>query len=75
MWRSGEGKTTQIGYVNRNRQKCLGHRGVPGTDHYQTAYRMQCEVEHCGHEYGANGSDVFQRKCPRCQGGMPGIEF
>jgi hypothetical protein len=22
--------------------------------------------------YGSNGSDNFQRKCPRCQGGAPG---
>lgn len=26
----------------------------------------------CGHFYGSNGSDFFQRKCPRCQGGKPG---
>ena len=29
---------------------------------------------HCAHEYGSNGSDNFQRKCPKCQGGRPGLE-
>jgi len=33
--RSGEGPTTQIGYVNGNRQKCHGTLGVLGTDHNQ----------------------------------------
>lgn len=72
---SGDGKTTQIGYVNLNNQRCHGHRGFPGNDHLPKAYRMECLNEGCGHTYGANGSDVFQRKCPRCQGGAPGIEF
>ena len=27
----------------------------------------------CGHTYRSNGSDNFQRKCPRCQGGAPGL--
>jgi hypothetical protein len=75
MWSSGGGASTQIGYVNRNGQECLGHRGTPGTDHGQRAYRMVCRQAGCGHEYGANGSDVFQRKCPRCQGGREGIPF
>lgn len=72
-FRDGSGRTTKIGYVNRNQQECGGHRGVVGTDHNQVAYWMECL--HCGHVYGANGSDVFQRKCPECQGGEAGIEF
>jgi hypothetical protein len=71
----GNTKTTQVGYINRNRQKCTGHRGVAGTDHGQQAYRMECLETNCGHVYGANGTDVFQRKCPRCGGGKPGITF
>lgn len=72
---SGDGSTTQIGQVNRNNQRCGGHRGRAGNDHLQKAYRMECLQPSCGHVYGANGSDVFQRKCPKCQGGEPGIEF
>lgn len=74
-FRSGDGSTTRIGYVNANNQLCKGHRGVPGNDHSQWAYRMDCLNEGCGAIYGANGSDVFQRRCPRCQGGKPGISF
>ena len=72
---SGRGATTRIGYVNRNGQECHGTRGVPGTDHCQSSYQMFCKAEDCGHVYGANGSDVHLRKCPRCQGGRPGIKF
>ena len=71
----GETTTTQIGYVNRHNQRCGGHRGLAGNDHLQRAYRMECLQPTCGNIYGANGSDVFQRKCPNCQGGQPGIEF
>lgn len=72
---NGSTETTTIGYVNRNNQRCCGHRKVAGTDHGQHAYRMECLVSGCGHIYGANGTDVFQRKCPRHQGGKPGIKF
>jgi hypothetical protein len=27
----------------------------------------------CGHVYGANGSDIWLRKCPYCQGGAEGL--
>jgi hypothetical protein len=72
---SGNTKTTQIGYVNRNSQRCLGHRGVAGNDHGQRSYQMECQNESCRHVYGANGTDVFQRKCPRCQSGKLGIDY
>ena len=73
IFRSGNGSTTQIGYVNKNKQKCCGQRGVAGTDHGQYVYHMECLV--CGHVYGANGSDIFERRCPNCQSGAPGIYF
>lgn len=72
---SGSTETTQVGYVNRNNQRCAGHRGADGNDHGQFSYRMECLEVGCSHVYGANGTDVFQRKCPRCQGGLPGINF
>lgn len=75
MWRNGSTETTQIGYVNRNRQRVLGTRDVHGNDHGQFSYKLVCQQDGCGHEYGANGSDIFQRKCPHCQGGQPGIPW
>ena len=71
----GGTESTRIGHVNRNQQQCLGHRGSSGNDHGQRAYRLRCLMPGCGQEYGANGTDVFQRRCPRCQGGRPGIAF
>lgn len=74
-YQSGSRPTTQKGYINRNQQCCEGHRGTQGNDHGQRSYKMRCLVKNCGHKYGANGSDVFQRKCPRCQGGREGIPY
>ncbi len=75
LFSSGNTNTTQIGYVNRNNQLCTGHRGIPGTDHGQVSYRMVCMRAECGLVYGANGTDLFQRKCPNCQGGAAGIPY
>lgn len=64
-------ETTAIGYVNRNEQRVVRKTNQQGTDHLQYVYVLHCEK--CGAEYGANGSDIHERKCPACQGGMPGI--
>ncbi|MHB1344374.1 MAG: DUF429 domain-containing protein [Thermoleophilia bacterium] len=67
------GETTQPGYRNRNGQVVLRGTDIPGTDHCQYVYVLQCGM--CEAEYGANGSDVWQRKCPTCQGGRPGLDY
>lgn len=59
--------TTDVGYINDNHQTNLGRTDFPGTDHNQHLYRMRCGD--CGHEYLANGTDIFQKRCPNCQGG------
>lgn len=70
--RSGSsGATTTPGYRNRNGQIVIRATGRPGTDHNQQVYQLACEA--CGLNYGANGSDIFQRKCPSCGGGKPGL--
>lgn len=66
-------KTTQLGYANRNGQVVVRNTGLSGTDHVQTVYELKCS--HCSHIYGANGSDIFERKCPKCQGGQPGLDY
>jgi hypothetical protein len=66
-----EGKTTHPGHENRNGQVVIRNTGLPGNDHVQTTYELKCS--HCGQVYGANGSDIFQRKCPNCQGGAVGL--
>jgi len=66
-----EPKTTHPGYKNRNGQIVVRNTGLPGNDHEQSIYELKCS--HCSHIYGANGSDIFQRKCPKCQGGADGL--
>lgn len=60
-------KSTDVGYINRNQQKNLGNTNQEGTDNNQYFYDMECLK--CGHKYYANGTDIWQRKCPVCQGG------
>jgi hypothetical protein len=67
------GKTTHPGYLNRNGQVVVRSSGLAGTDHRQYVYVLRCTQPGCGREYGANGSDLFQRRCPHCQGGAPGL--
>ena len=62
-------KSTDIGYINKNNQKNLGRTDKPGTDHNQYFYEMECL--NCAFKYYANGSDIWHRKCPGCQGGKP----
>jgi hypothetical protein len=66
---AGNTKTTTTGYTNRNKQQNLGSTGEPGTDNLQYFYLMECH--YCKYRYKANGSDIFQRKCPKCQNGKP----
>lgn len=68
---SNAGSTTDSGYVNSMGQVVVRHTGMPGTDHLQSVYQLACSK--CGHAYGANGSDIHERKCPECQGGAPGL--
>ncbi len=65
-------ETIEPGCINKNKQKNLG-RVEPkqaGTDNEQYVYVMNCTK--CGCIYSSNGSDIFQRKCPKCQGGNKG---
>lgn len=72
-FKAGDTENLKWGQPNKNRQICCGTRGVKGTDHGQVSYRMTCGD--CWNQYGSNGSDVFQRKCPDCQDGKPGIPY
>jgi rubrerythrin len=68
----GKGKdTTDPGYKNPNGQVVVRNTEKRGTDFLQYVYELRCA--HCGHTYGANGSDIHERKCPACQAGRPGI--
>ena len=71
--RRGAGITTKVGYANRNGQEVIRPTGNPGTDRGQCVYVLRCQA--CGHEYGANGSDIWLRRCPAHDRGAPGLPF
>jgi hypothetical protein len=65
--------TTQPGFTNRNAQQVIRNTGLLGTDHLQTVYVLECGQ--CQHRYAANGSEIFERRCPKCQSGKPSIHI
>jgi hypothetical protein len=73
LGRLNEASTTAPGYTNRNDQTVIRKTEARGNDHNQFIYVLQCK--RCAHEYGANGSDIFQRRCPSCDGGKPGLRI
>jgi len=68
---------SKIGDVNHNSQKLLDRTNKPGTDHNAKLWVVRCTRqggdEMCDHIYGVNGGDFHERKCPKCQDGMPGL--
>jgi hypothetical protein len=72
---SEPGATTRKGFLNPNGQVVVRATGLPGTDHLQRIYVLLCTQPGCGHEYGANGSDIHERRCPECQGGASGLRY
>ena len=59
--------STDTGYVNKNNQKNIGKTDISGNHYNQKFYRMECQD--CKAKYFANGSDIWLKKCPACQGG------
>lgn len=73
MSESPHPETTEPGYTNRNAQRVVRATRLPGTDYLQAAYVLECEQ--CQYRYAANRSDIFERRCPKCQSGKPGISL
>lgn len=59
---------TDKGYINRNHQMNTGKTDLDGTDHLQKLYLMKCLK--CGNEYFANGTNIYEKKCPKCGDGI-----
>jgi len=70
--RSSRKGTTRPGYINKHGSSVVRSTGLAGTDHGKTVYVLRCPN---GHEYRSNGSDIWQRKCPSCQGGRAGLSY
>lgn len=66
-------RATTPGFVNRNGQEVMRAVDVSGTERLQRErlYELRCRV--CARRYGSHGSDNFDRKCPDCQDGAPGL--
>ena len=62
---------TTIGYRNREGQEVLRKTDRVGSTPEQRVFVLRCGV--CGHEYGCDGCDIYDRLCPNCQDGVPGL--
>jgi hypothetical protein len=62
---------TSIGYRNREGQQVIRKTEREGTVPGQRVFILHCTV--CDHEYGVDGCDIYDRLCPKCQDGPPGL--
>lgn len=62
---------TAIGFRNREGQQVIRKTDREGSVPGQRVFILRCTV--CDHEYGANGAEVYDRLCPKCQDGPPGL--
>ena len=70
---SASERTTDIGYVNLNEQVVVRSTDLQGNRPGQRVYVLKCG--RCGAQYGANGGDIYLRRCPSCMDGQPGLPF
>lgn len=59
------------GEINANGQQLFRVTGAKGSDFNARVWVLKCR--RCGEVYGCNGTDAWQRKCPRCQNGAAGL--
>ena len=69
--RSSWDHITAIGYRNREGQQVIRKTARTGSAPGQRVFVLHCTV--CDHEYGADGCDIYDRLCPKCQDGPPGL--
>ncbi len=62
---------TTIGFRNREGQQVIRKTARAGSAPGQRVFVLHCTV--CDHEYGADGCDIYDRLCPKCQDGLPGL--
>jgi hypothetical protein len=62
---------TTIGFRNREGQRVIRKTGRSGSAPGQRVFVLHCTV--CDHEYGADGCDIYDRLCPKCQDGPSGL--
>jgi hypothetical protein len=62
---------TTIGFRNREGQQVIRKTEREGSAPGQRVFILRCTV--CDHEYGTDGCDIYDRLCPKCQDGPPGL--
>lgn len=62
-----------VGDINRNGQEILRLTAERGTDHNSRVWALKCRQ--CSNIYGSNSTDAWERKCPKCQKGKPGLDI
>ena len=62
---------TTIGFRNREGQQVIRKTARAGSAPGQRVFVLHCTV--CDHEYGADGCDIYDRLCPKCQDGPAGL--
>ncbi|MAE50857.1 MAG: hypothetical protein CMH27_03520 [Micavibrio sp.] len=66
-------KCAKPGFVNRNNQLVIDESGGYISNHDSAkAWKMYCL--NCKENYGANGCDIYIRKCPNCQKGAASLK-
>jgi hypothetical protein len=59
---------TTIGFRNREGQQVIRKTEREGSAPGQRVFILRCTV--CDHEYGADGAEIYNRLCPKCQDGL-----
>jgi len=62
---------TTIGFRNRDGQEVIRKTEREGSAPGQRVFILHCTVSQ--HEYGTDGCDIYDRLCPKCQDGPPGL--
>ena len=62
---------TTIGFRNREGQQVIRKTEREGSVPGQRVFILRCTV--CNHEYGTDGCHIYDRLCPKCQDGPPGV--
>lgn len=64
---------TDEGFINHHGQRVVRATDLPGTGAGERVYVMACS--HCAAQYGVDGSEIRECRCPECQDGAAGVLF
>lgn len=68
-----KGLVKKPGDTNVNHQQLLRLSRASGTDYKARVWVLKCQL--CSNIYGSNSTDAWERRCPNCQSGRPGLDI